>query len=147
MDSNGNPGIGEGVGATVPVETTRTVDVAVVEKVWVEVSCVETVDIASVVVAVTELVVVDVVVTGIVIVVVAIVTSGPHLRIKPCWPTDQPSWEATIQMLSRPRLTIGMGNTLVQVEPSQKRMTGDVPSEQPTTQPSLSESMYSEFRF
>jgi hypothetical protein len=33
MDSIGNPGIGEGTGVTVPVVTTRIVDVAVVEKV------------------------------------------------------------------------------------------------------------------
>jgi hypothetical protein len=33
MDSNGNPGTGEGTGATVPVVTTTVVDVAVVETV------------------------------------------------------------------------------------------------------------------
>jgi hypothetical protein len=33
MDSNGNPGTGEGTGVTVPVETTRIVVVAVVERV------------------------------------------------------------------------------------------------------------------
>jgi len=52
---------------------------------------VETVEVVSVLVAVTDLVVVVVVVTGTVIVVVVIVTAGPNLRIKPSWPTDQPS--------------------------------------------------------
>jgi hypothetical protein len=33
MDSNGNPGTGEGTGATVPVVTVRIVDVVVVETV------------------------------------------------------------------------------------------------------------------
>ena len=54
----------------------------------------ETVDVVTVVVAVTDWVVVEVVVTGtvIVVVVVAIVTMpAPNRRIKPFWPTDQPS--------------------------------------------------------
>jgi hypothetical protein len=108
---------------------------------------VETVDVMTVVVAVTDWVVVEVVVTGTIIVVVAVVTApGPNRMISPLLPTAQPSVEATIQILCKSLETAGTGKTLVQVEPSQKRMTGEPPATTPTAQPSFAESMYNEFR-
>jgi hypothetical protein len=93
IDSTGNPGTGELGGSPMnPVVIARVVDVVVVVRVWVDVVDVETVDVVTVVVAVTDWVVVEVVVTGTVIVVVTMVTMpAPNRRIKPFWPTDQPS--------------------------------------------------------
>jgi hypothetical protein len=106
MDSSGKPGTGElGGKPKVPVVTVQVVDVRVVGTVSVDVVCVKTVEVATVLIAVTGWVVVEKAVTGTVVVVIA--APGPNRKIKPFWPTAQPSVEATIQTSFSHRLTRG----------------------------------------
>jgi hypothetical protein len=87
MDSNGNPGIGEGGGITVivPVVVTKLVEtyVVVVETDWVDVTCVETVDVATVLVTVNDWVEVAVEVTVTGIVVTLVTAPAANRRINP----------------------------------------------------------------
>ena len=97
--------------------TVQVVDVRVAGTVSVDVVCVKTVEVATVLIAVTGWVVVEKAVTGTVVVVIA--APGPNRSINPLWPTAQPSVEATIHISCKFFATAGIGNTLVQVEPSQ----------------------------